>query len=244
MITDYTSILDKYSIDRSSIPKHIAIIMDGNGRWAKEKGEARYVGHQKGYQTLTETIEHCDALGISYLSVYAFSTENWKRPKTEVSFLMTLLKKVLKNEIHKLINNKVKLRFYGDMSELSQDVSNLIKESEEKTANFTGLQVNIMFNYGSRNELCSAVKTISSRGLKDAEITEELITETLYTHDLPDPEILIRPGGEYRLSNFMLWQCAYSELFFTETLWPDFSLHELVSIIKSFQDRHRRFGGL
>lgn len=236
--------IQQLEIDLDTLPKHIAIIMDGNGRWAEAQKKPRHFGHQQGYKTLTDVITHCNNLGVSYLSVYAFSTENWTRPKKEVSFLMTLLKTVLKKELHQLIDNKVRLKFLGDKQALGKDVLELITMSEAKTAQFEGLQVNIMFNYGSKHELVQAVQGIVEDGTPAKEITEELISEKLYTNGIPDPDILIRPGGEHRISNFMFWQCAYAELFFIDKFWPEFTCEDLLTIIAQFQKRDRRFGGL
>jgi len=242
-----TSLQDKIQslgIDLETIPKHVAIIMDGNGRWAETQNKPRHIGHQQGYKTLTNVITHCNDLGISYLSVYAFSTENWTRPKKEVSFLMTLLKTVLKKELHQLIDNQVRLKFLGDKSALSKDIMQLIEISESKTAHFEGLQVNIMFNYGSKHELVQAVQSLIQDGTPADAITEDLINDHLYTKDIPDPDILVRPGGEHRISNFMFWQCAYAELFFLDKFWPEFTRDDLLTIIAQYQKRDRRFGGL
>lgn len=225
----------------SEVPEHIAIIMDGNGRWAKERGLPRTAGHKEGGEALKRTIRACRELGVKYLSVYAFSTENWKRPEEEVSFLQTLLQQALLNEVKKLAKEGIKLRFLGDLSAFSQDLRNKIKEAEELTAGNTEYQLNIMLNYGSRDEMIYAVNVAIKSG---QEVTEDIFSSLLYTAGIPDPELIIRTSGEKRLSNFLLWQSAYSELWFTDTYWPDFNKDVLQQAISEYSSRSRRFGGL
>ena len=222
--------------------KHIAIIMDGNRRWAKEKFLPSAVGHQKGVDSLRTTMRLFDEFGIKYLTVYAFSTENWNRKKEEVEFLMGLLAKTLLNELDDMHKENVKIRFLGDLSKLSDSLVKIVKNAQEKTKDNTGVNLNIAFNYGSRDEITNAVKAIVREGLSCENITEETISDRLYTKDLPDPDLLIRTGGEKRISNYLLWQIAYAEFFFTPTLWPDFGKEELERIINDFNTRERRYG--
>ncbi|MEI7941971.1 MAG: polyprenyl diphosphate synthase [Candidatus Riflemargulisbacteria bacterium] len=225
----------------SEVPEHIAIIMDGNGRWAKERGLPRTAGHKEGGEALKRTIRACRELGVKYLSVYAFSTENWKRPEEEVSFLQSLLQQALLKEVKKLAKQGIKLRFLGDLSAFSADLRNKIKEAEDFTAVNTEYQLNIMLNYGSRDEMINAVNKAIAAG---KEISEVDFSDLLYTTGIPDPELIIRTSGEKRLSNFLLWQSAYSELWFTDTYWPDFNKDVLQEAISEYSSRNRRFGGL
>ncbi|MDD4527069.1 MAG: isoprenyl transferase [Candidatus Margulisbacteria bacterium] len=224
-----------------NVPQHIAIIMDGNGRWAKERGLPRTAGHKEGAEALKRTITACSELGVKYLSVYAFSTENWKRPKEEVNFLQTLLQQVLSKEVNKLSKRGVKLRFLGDMSAFNEKLRHKIKEAEEKTSSNTQHQLNIMLNYGSRDEIVKAVNFAIKEG---KELTVEGFNGLLYTEGIPDPELIIRTSGEQRLSNFLLWQAAYSELWFTDAYWPDFNKELLQQAIHDYSLRGRRFGGV
>ncbi|MGL4988055.1 MAG: isoprenyl transferase [Cetobacterium sp.] len=223
------------------VPKHIAIIMDGNGRWAKAKGMPRTYGHKAGADTLRKIVTSCGELGVQYLTVYAFSTENWKRAKEEVDTLMFLFKTYLKNEKKVLMKNNVKFVVSGRSEGVSQKLLDEIKKLEEATKGNTGITLNIAFNYGGRAELVDAIKKIVENGEKD--ITEELVEKYLY-NQFPDPELLIRTSGEIRISNFLLWQIAYSEIYVTDTYWPDFNKEELVKAIESYQKRDRRFGGV
>ncbi|MCQ8211263.1 isoprenyl transferase [Cetobacterium somerae] len=223
------------------IPNHIAIIMDGNGRWAKEKGMPRTYGHKAGADTLRKILTSCGELGVKYLTVYAFSTENWKRAKEEVDTLMFLFKTYLKNEKKLLMKNNVRFIVSGRKEGISKDLLNEIEKLENVTKGNTGITLNIAFNYGGRAELIDAIKEIIKNDEK--EITEEIIEKYLY-NQLPDPELLIRTSGEMRISNFLLWQIAYSEIYVTDTYWPDFNRDELMKAIESYQKRDRRFGGV
>ncbi|MGL5277690.1 MAG: isoprenyl transferase [Cetobacterium sp.] len=223
------------------VPNHIAIIMDGNGRWAKEKGMPRTYGHKAGADTLRKILTSCGELGIKYLTVYAFSTENWKRAKEEVDTLMFLFKTYLKNEKKLLMKNNVKFLVSGRKEGVSKDLLVEISKLEEATKGNTGITLNIAFNYGGRAELVDAIKEIVKNNEK--EITEETVEKYLY-NQLPDPELLIRTSGEMRISNFLLWQIAYSEIYVTDTYWPDFNKDELIKAIESYQKRDRRFGGV
>ncbi len=236
----------RYNIDKKSSPKHIAIIMDGNGRWATQKNKLRTEGHKKGVSVLKQCIKDCILANVRYLSVYAFSTENWTRPKKEVSFLLNLFSSLLKKDILDLHAENIRIKCLGDLSEFPKSLQILIKKAETLTEKNTNFQLNLMVNYGSKRELKHATlrmaKDISAGTLTD--INDDTLGQYLYTSDIPNPDILIRPGGECRLSNFMLFQLAYSECFFIETLWPDFNAEILVNIIVQFQNRDRRFGGL
>lgn len=228
------------------IPEHIAIIMDGNRRWAKNKNIPTTLGHREGVQALKKISRVCNDLGVKYLTVYAFSTENWNRTKDEVDFLMLLIKEVLKSELEELHKENVKLNFIGFHEDLPSDLPNTVKEAIEKTKNNTGLKLQIALNYGSRAEILNAVKLISSEvkngNISVNSIDENLFEKYLFTKELPSPELLIRTGGEFRISNYLLWQCAYSEFYATKTLWPDFNEEELKKAIKEYNNRQRRFG--
>lgn len=222
--------------------KHIAIIMDGNRRWAKEKHLPSAMGHQKGVDSLRSTMRLFDKFGIKYLTVYAFSTENWNRKKEEVEFLMGLLAKTLLNELDEMHSENVKIKFLGDISKLGKNLIEIVQNAENKTKNNTGVNLNIAFNYGARDEIANAVKSIVKEGIEPQDITEETITSHLYTKDIPDPDLLIRTGGEKRISNYLLWQLAYSEIYVTDKHWPDFDEEELAKAIFEFENRNRRFG--
>lgn len=223
------------------IPKHIAIIMDGNGRWAKERGLKRTAGHEEGAKVVREITTHCSNIGVKYLTLYAFSTENWTRPKLEVEFLMKLLERYFKNELPVYLENNVKFKAIGDLTKFSKKLQNVIRNVEEKTKNCTGLTQVLALNYGSRDEITRAVKRVLE---KDLEINEKNITQNLDTGSIPDVDLLIRTSGEIRVSNYLLWQIAYAEMFFTQTYWPEFSSNELDDIISDFHKRERRFGGI
>ena len=223
------------------IPGHLAIIMDGNGRWAKEKNLKRTVGHEEGAKTVRMITKHCAKLGVRYLTLYAFSTENWSRPKLEVEFLMKLLERYLKSELSVYLKNDIKFKAIGDLSKFSNTLQEAIKNIEQKTACCQGMTQVLALNYGSRDEIIRAVKTLNDKNL---EITEENIQNSLDTADIPDVDLLIRTSGEIRISNYLLWQIAYAELFFTKTYWPEFSPNELDDIISDFNQRERRFGGI
>ena len=237
------------------LPTHIAIIMDGNGRWAKKRALPRTAGHAAGAETFRRVATYCKNIGIEYLTVYALSTENWSRPKDEIEAIMKLLEKYLYESIEKMERDKVKMKFLGDTSILSPKLQELIAKTEELSKNFDGVQVNICLNYGSRAEILRAVReTIHSLNAEHdsptshkndlSEITEETFAKHLYTTGIPDPDLIIRPSGEMRLSNFLLWQSAYAEYYFTDTLWPDFDERELDKAIITYQQRSRRFGGI
>jgi undecaprenyl diphosphate synthase len=221
---------------------HLAIIMDGNGRWATNKGLKRVEGHKKGAQVVKEITNYClKNNNIKYLTLYTFSTENWKRPKIEVEFLMKLLEKWLKDELENYINNNVKFETIGNISIFSKKLQETIKLTKEKTKNNDGLTQVLALNYGSRNEITRAVKKLCKSG---EEVNEDNINKNLDSNFMPDVDLLVRTSGEIRLSNFLLWQMAYAEMFFTETLWPDFKEEELENIIEKFKNRNRRFGGI
>ena len=222
--------------------KHIAIIMDGNRRWAKEKNLPSAMGHKKGVDALKATLRACKDFGIKYLTVYAFSTENWNRKKEEVDFLMELLAITLTNELAEMHSEGVVISFIGDISKLSDKLQKILANSVETTKNNTGVHLQIAFNYGSRDEIVHAVKNIVAQGIKPEDITEDLISENLYTKNIPDPDLLIRTGGEMRISNYLLWQIAYSEIYITKQYWPEFDKASLALAIEEFHNRQRRFG--
>jgi len=228
-------------VNNITIPSHIAIIMDGNGRWAKEKGLNRTSGHEEGAKTVRNITIHCSQIGIKYLTLYAFSTENWTRPKLEVEFLMKLLEKYFKTELPIYLENNVKFKAIGDLSKFSKKLQNIIKETEDKTSSCTGLTQILALNYGSRDEIARALKKMQDNNL---EVTEENISKSLDTAGIDDVDLLIRTSGEIRISNYLLWQIAYAEMFFTQTYWPEFTTNELDDIISDFHSRERRFGGI
>ena len=228
-------------VDKSRLPRHIAIIMDGNGRWAKKRGLPRTAGHKVGAETFRKIALYCKALGVEYLTIYAFSTENWKRPADEVSTLMSLLKKYMQEAIDTMERDQMKLRFFGDLTALSPELQDLAHKANEVADRVEGFQANLCINYGGRDEILHAARACAAAG---EEMTEENLEKYLYSAGIPDPELIIRPGGELRLSNFLLWQCAYSELYFCNTLWPDFGEKDLDEAIVAFQQRDRRFGGV
>ena len=223
------------------IPNHIAIIMDGNGRWAKERGLKRTAGHEEGAKVVREITAHCSKIGVKYLTLYAFSTENWTRPKLEVEFLMKLLERYFQNELSVYLENNVRFKAIGDLTKFSKKLQTIISDVEKKTQNCTGLTQVLALNYGSRDEITRAVKQVVEKNL---EITEENINNNLDTKNIPDVDLLIRTSGEIRISNFLLWQCAYAEMFFTQTYWPEFTSSEFDDIISDFHKRERRFGGI
>lgn len=237
-----------YDVDMDNIPKHIAIIMDGNGRWAKARKLPRTMGHKAGVETIRRIIKEADKIGVKYLTLYAFSTENWKRPEDEVGALMTLLVQYLKQEINSLNKNGVVINILGDVSRLPQDCQTEILKATEATKENTGIVMNVALNYGGRDEILRATKIIASEvkngNLKEEDINEEIMAKYLYTKGIPDPDIIIRPSGEQRLSNFLLWQCAYSEFWYSNICWPDFKENDLRRAIYDFQNRDRRFGGI
>ncbi|MBN2898252.1 MAG: isoprenyl transferase [Clostridia bacterium] len=235
-------------LDMERIPKHIAIIMDGNGRWAKKRFLPRLAGHKAGSETLREIIETCGELGVQHLTVYAFSTENWGRPDEEITGLFNLLRGYLNTEIETMDREGIRINAIGDLTGLPEDLRKQIAAAMEKTKIHSKLQLNIALNYGGRDELLKAVQQIASE-VRDgtmalSSVTEETIDAHLFTKGIPDPELLIRTSGELRLSNFLLWQLAYSEFYFTDVFWPDFKRNELINAIKEYQNRKRRFGKL
>ena len=220
--------------------KHIAIIMDGNRRWAKERNLPSALGHKKGVDALKATLRACDDFGVKYLTVYAFSTENWKRKPEEVNFLMDLLGQTLKNELEEMNENNVVISFIGDISKLSDKLQIILENAVKTTKNNTGVNLQIAFNYGSRDEIGHAVQAIVNEGI--TKITEETISKHLYTKNIPDPDLLIRTGGEKRISNYLLWQIAYSEIMVVPEFWPEFGKENLKKCILEFSERNRRFG--
>lgn len=233
-------------VSKLNIPNHVAIILDGNGRWAKKRFMPRNYGHLQGAKTVEQICEDADSLGIKYLTVYAFSTENWNRPEDEVEALMKLLRNYLSNCIERANKNNMRVRVIGEKSRLSDDIRSKVEELEEVSKVNTGLNFTIALNYGSRDEIIRAVKRIGE-DVKNGKITIEsiddrLISDYLDTNDIPDPDLLIRTSGEERLSNFLLWQCAYTEFYFTDVLWPDFNKAELTKAIEKYSARDRRFG--
>jgi len=235
-------------INLTQIPKHIAIIMDGNGRWAQKNKLPRSAGHQQGVEAIRDVIKKASQLKIQVITLYAFSTENWKRPEEEVSFLMKLLVEYLKKEIEELHKQNVVIRTIGDLSAFPERIQREINKAKEKTAGNNGLIMNIGLNYGARNEIVRALKRIAENYKEQAislnDFSEEMIDAHLDTHGLPDPDLLIRTSGEKRISNFLLWQIAYTEMYFTDVLWPDFRGKDLIEAIIDYQSRQRRFGGL
>lgn len=229
------------------LPKHIGIIMDGNGRWAKKRGLPREMGHQKGSEVFMDIARYCKKIGISVLTVYTFSTENWKRPQHEVDAIMNMLRKYLSN-IEKYRKDHIRLQIIGDKGGLSEDLQKAIQHAEEESRSFDSLLVNMAINYGGREEILHAARTLARRcmlgELNPEEITEETFASSLYTSDMPDPDLIIRPSGEERLSNFLLWQSAYSELIFMDILWPDFTPEHLNTALWEYKNRNRRFGGV
>jgi undecaprenyl diphosphate synthase len=238
----------KAEINMNNIPQHIAIIMDGNGRWAKKRSMPRTYGHRVAVETIKEIVSTSSELGIKYLTLYAFSTENWKRPVDEVNALMELLVEFLIKELEELNENNVLINYIGDISALPQICQETLVESHNKTIKNDGLVLNLGLNYGSRAELGGAIKKIAAsvknNEIKIDDIDDALISSYLYTNGMPDPDIMIRTSGEYRISNFLLWQIAYSELWFTEVLWPDFRKEHLFEAILDYQRRDRRYGGI
>ena len=236
----------KKELDRNNIPKHIAIIMDGNGRWAKKRGLSRSMGHREGSRTLKKIVEECYRLGIRYLTVYAFSTENWSRPKEEVDELMKLLLEYLRNAEKELAGKNVRIRVIGDKKRLPEEIVKEIERVEKNTENIEGLDFIIALNYGGRQEIVDAVSRLVEdfKAGQISSIDEKAISERLYTYGIPDPDLLIRTSGEMRLSNFLIWQSSYTEFYFCDVLWPDFSAANLREAIISYQGRQRRFGGV
>jgi undecaprenyl diphosphate synthase len=236
----------KSLIDKSRLPKHIAVIMDGNGRWAKKHGKFRIFGHQNGVKSVREITEGCAEIGVEYLTLYAFSTENWNRPKTEVNALMGLLVKTIRRETKTLQKNNIRLDTIGDRSQLPLDCLSELDESIEATKNNTRMTLILALSYSSKWDIVNAVKNIAERvkegSLGVSDVNEDLISQALTTHSYPHPDLMIRTSGEHRISNFLLWELAYSEFYFTNTLWPDFKREHLYKAILDYQHRERRFG--
>ncbi|MEW9667666.1 isoprenyl transferase [Ammoniphilus sp. 3BR4] len=235
-------------LDLDNIPQHIAIIMDGNGRWAKKRGLPRVAGHRAGMKTVKEITRAADEIGVKALTLYAFSTENWKRPKDEVEYLMRLPQEYLLTELKELIEQNVQVRMLGNKEQLPEYTMDAVLQAQEKTQNNTGLILNFALNYGSRDEMLHAIRSIANEvktgKLDVTDINEQMMDQFLFTNGLPDPDLLIRTSGELRLSNFMLWQLAYSELCFSEVYWPDFNRDEFYKAIFEYQHRNRRYGGV
>ncbi len=229
-------------------PRHIAIIMDGNGRWAKKRGLPRYAGHAAGSETFRTIANYCSDIGVKYLTVYAFSTENWKRSEEEIGAIMKLLLKYLKEALRDMEKNRVRFKFFGDLSRLSPQLRQLCEEAESKSAAYHDVQVNFCLNYGGRDEIARAAKDfaadVAAGKYVPEDLTEQLFSGYLYSADVPDPELIIRPSGELRISNFLLWQSAYSEFVFMDVLWPDFTPEHLDEAIAQYHRRNRRFGGV
>ena len=225
------------------LPEHIAIIMDGNGRWAKKRSLPRSAGHAAGSKNFKTIARYCNKIGLKYLTVYAFSTENWKRPQEEVNNIMNILRDYLK-DAKNFKDENIKVKFIGNLEPLDEDIKELIADAERESAEATGLHLNIALNYGGRDEITNAVKRIVSEGIKAEDITEDIITERLYTQGQPDPDYIIRPSGEYRLSNYLIWQAAYAEYWFSDVLWPDFTPKHLEKALEEYNRRNRRFGGI
>ena len=233
-------------VDFQNLPRHIAIILDGNGRWAQKRGLPRTMGHAAGAETFRTIATYCKEIGLEYLTVYAFSTENWKRPQAEVDTIMELLEKYLFEAIDRMEKDKVKMEFFGDVSVLSPKLLGLIERTREISKHYDGCQVNICLNYGGRDEIIRGIMKFAEEYKQGTvtELTEESFNRYLFSAGVPDPDLLIRPGGEVRLSNFLMWQSAYSELYFTDTLWPDFTKADINAAIAEFQRRDRRYGGV
>lgn len=238
--------MQKYNLNKNNIPQHVAVIMDGNGRWAKNRGQKRVFGHKNGVKSVREVVEAAGEIGVKHLTLYAFSTENWNRPKYEINALMTLFITAVKNEEKKLMKNNVRLTAIGDLKSLPANVQKNLNKIIETTSKNTGLNLNLALSYSSRQEIVEMVKSIANQISKGnislEDITEDLIAANLQTNSMPDPELIIRTSGEHRISNFLLWQISYSEFYFTETLWPDFTKQHFFEAIKSYQTRERRFG--
>ena len=228
-------------VDMSRLPRHIAIIMDGNGRWAKKRGLPRTAGHKVGAETFRDIATYCRELGVEYLTVYAFSTENWKRPKDEVDTIMELLEQYLQEAINTMERDHIRLKIWGDTAALSPKLQQMVAQTNAISTHYEGFQANICLNYGGRSEILRAARLCAEAG---EEWTEENFGKYLWSAGIPDPELIIRPSGELRLSNFLLWQCAYSEFCFCDTLWPDFDRAALDRAIIDYQGRDRRFGGV
>lgn len=235
------------TINPKSLPRHVAIIMDGNGRWAKKQGLNRIRGHQKGTDAVRAVVRTSREIGIPWITLYAFSEENWKRSRTEVSALMKLLEKFLKGELSEMLDNGIRFQAIGRINKLPENVQHVLLDTVEKTAHNTDMVLTLALSYGSRQEIMDSIRNIAEKleqgELTAEQITEETLSNSLYTAGMPDPDLLIRTSGEFRISNFLLWQIAYTEIYITPTLWPDFGQKEYLAAIQDFQNRDRRFGG-
>ena len=233
--------------EQSRPPRHIAIILDGNGRWAKKRGLPRTAGHAVGAENFRKSATYCKTSGVEYLTVYAFSTENWSRPAGEVSTIMKLLGKYLREAIDTMERDHIRMKVLGDVEGLAPELREMVRRTDEISQRYEGFQANICLNYGGRDEIVKAARRYAealAAGETDAELTEERFSDYLYSAGIPDPDLLIRPGGEQRISNFLLWQCAYAEFYFTDVLWPDFTPEELDRAIAVYHSRDRRYGGV
>ena len=229
------------------IPRHVAVIMDGNGRWAKKRGLPRTAGHAVGSENFRKIATYCKNIGMDYLTVYAFSTENWKRPADEVSTIMKLLRKYLDEAVETMERDRIRMKVFGNVGALPEELQKLVARTDEISSRYEGFQANICLNYGGRDEIVTAARRYAqdlAAGIVTEELTEDMFSDYLYSAGIPDPELIIRTGGEQRISNFLLWQCAYSEFYYTDVFWPDFSPEELDKAIAAYNSRDRRFGGV
>lgn len=237
----------KITLENAKIPVHVGVIMDGNGRWAKKRGLPRKVGHRQGAQNFRAITRHAKEVGVKYITFYAFSTENWKRPKDEVDALMNLFEKYL-DELDDFLKEHVRIRFIGDRSKLSESLQQKMLDSERKSKDYDIMTLLLAINYGGRDEICHSCKTLAQQvkegKLEPKDITMDMIEQNLYTGDVPPVDLVIRPSGEQRLSNFMIWQCAYAEFYYSDILWPDFNNDEFDKAILAYSERNRRFGGV
>ena len=230
-----------------TVPRHIAIILDGNGRWARRRGLPRTAGHAAGSENFRKIATYCKNIGVEYLTVYAFSTENWKRPEDEVKTIMRLLRRYLNEAIDTMERDKIRMKIFGDVAGLPQELQELVQKTDEISKRYEGFQANICLNYGGRDEIVHAARRYAedlAAGKVQGELSEEQFGGYLYSAGIPDPDLLIRPGGEQRISNFLLWQCAYAEFYFSDVLWPDFNTDELDKAIEAFRKRDRRYGNV
>ena len=229
------------------IPRHVAVIMDGNGRWAKKRGLPRTAGHAVGSENFRKIATYCKNIGMDYLTVYAFSTENWKRPADEVSTIMKLLRKYLDEAVETMERDRIRMKVFGNVEALPEELQKLVARTDEISSHYEGFQANICLNYGGRDEIVTAARRYAqdlAAGIVSEELTEDMFSAYLYSAGIPDPELIIRTGGEQRISNFLLWQCAYSEFYYTDVFWPDFGPDELDKAIAAYNSRDRRFGGV